>query len=146
MEGIQGAVLRVKLRHLETWTEARRAAASRYDALLEGSGIETPHVASYARHVYHLYVVRSPERQAWQKALAAKGIQTAMHYPTPIHLLPAFADLGYRRGQFPHSEHAAEEVLSLPMFPDLTEAQCTQVARAVRELASEREPMVAAGQ
>jgi dTDP-4-amino-4,6-dideoxygalactose transaminase len=96
--------------------------------------------------VYHLYVVRSPERQAWQKALAAKGIQTAMHYPTPIHLLPAFADLGYRRGQFPHSEHAAEEVLSLPMFPDLTEAQCTQVARAVRELASEREPMVAAGQ
>jgi dTDP-4-amino-4,6-dideoxygalactose transaminase len=69
-----------------------------------------------------------------------------MHYPTPIHLLPVFADLDRRRGAFPHAEQAAAEVLSLPMFPELTEAQCTQVARAVRELASEREPMVAAGQ
>ena len=134
LEGIQGAVLRVKLRHLERWTEARRSAAARYDALFAGSGVATPWTAADSRHVYHLYVVRSSNRQAWQDILTARGIQTGIHYPTPVHLLPAFADLGYSAGQFPHSESAANEVLSLPMFPELTAAQGDEVARAVIDL------------
>jgi len=134
LEGIQGAVLRVKLRHLERWTEARRSAAARYDTLFTDSGVATPWAAADSRHVYHLYVVRSSNRQAWQDILAAQGIQTGIHYPTPVHLLPAFADLGYSAGQFPHSESAANEVLSLPMFPELTAAQGDEVARAVIDL------------
>ena len=91
---------------------------------------------AYARHVYHVYAIRSGQRQAWQDGLHARGIQTGIHYPVPVHLLPAFADLGYRAGQFPHSERAANEVLSLPMFPELTESQCEEVAHAVRAEAS----------
>lgn len=135
MEGIQGAVLRVKLRRLEAWTEARRVAAAHYDRLLAGSGVATPKAMPYARHVYHIYAVRTAHRQAWQETLLAQGIQTGIHYPTPVHLLPAFADLGYSAGQFPHSEKAASEVLSLPMFPELTLGQCEEVARAVKSLA-----------
>jgi dTDP-4-amino-4,6-dideoxygalactose transaminase len=135
LEGLQGAVLRVKLRHLERWTEARRAAAARYDALFAGSGVVTPKAAPHARHVYHLYAIRTANRQAWQDTLTAQGIHTGIHYPTPVHLLPAFANLGYRSGQFPHSEQAANEVLSLPMFPELTEAQSERVAHAVMYLA-----------
>lgn len=136
LEGIQGAVLRVKLRYLEAWTESRRQAAARYAALFEGSGVAAPKQMAFARHVYHLYVVRTTKRQLWQDALSAQGIQTGIHYPTPVHLLPAFADLGYRAGQFPHSERAANEVLSLPMFPELTDAQGSEVARAVISLAA----------
>ena len=135
MEGIQGAVLRVKLRHLDDWTEARRAAAARYDELLVDSGVETPPPAPDARHVYHIYAVRTASRQAWQDALKEQHIQTGVHYPVPVHLQPAFADLGYRAGQFPASERAAKEVLSLPMFPELTTAQCEAVCGAVRRLA-----------
>ncbi len=135
MEGIQGAVLRVKLRRLEQWTEGRRTAAAHYDRMFEGTGIESPKAMSYARHVYHIYAIRTKHRQAWQEGLLAQGIQSGIHYPTPVHLLPAFADLGYQAGQFPHSEQAAAEVLSLPMFPELTAAQCEEVARAVVNLA-----------
>ena len=135
LEGIQGAVLRVKLRHLEKWTEARRAAAARYDKLLEGSGVPTPTALPHNRHVYHVYAIRTTQRQKWQEALQAKGVATGIHYPIPVHLLPAFADLGYKEGAFPHSERAANEVLSLPMFPELTEAQCAEVCNAVRQLA-----------
>jgi dTDP-4-amino-4,6-dideoxygalactose transaminase len=136
LEGIQGAVLRVKLKYLEGWTEARRTAAARYDSLLAGTGVPTPYARPDVRHVYHLYAIRTQNRQAWQDALLAQGIQTGIHYPTPVHLLPAFADLGYQAGQFPHSERAANEVLSLPMFPELTAAQCERVAQAVQELAT----------
>ena len=138
MEGLQGAVLRVKLRRLEQWTEARRTAAAHYDRLFEGTGIESPKAMPYARHVYHIYAIRTQHRQAWQDGLLAQGIQSGIHYPTPVHLLPAFADLGYQAGQFPHSERAAAEVLSLPMFPELTAAQCEEVARAVVNLAGGR--------
>ncbi len=134
MEGIQGAVLRVKLPHLDAWTESRRTAAAHYDRLLAGSGIVTPKAMPYAYHVYHVYAIRTPHRAAWQEALQAKGIQTGIHYPTPVHLLPAFADLGYREGQFPHAEAASREVLSLPMYPELTEAQCEEVATALLSL------------
>jgi dTDP-4-amino-4,6-dideoxygalactose transaminase len=135
MEGIQGAVLRVKLRHLDRWTEGRRAAAARYDDLLVGSGVVTPEPAAGDRHVYHVYAVRTDRRQELQEALHAERIQTGVHYPVPVHLQPAFADLGYRAGCFPHAEHAAHEVLSLPMFPELTAEQCAAVAGGVRWLA-----------
>lgn len=135
MEGIQGAVLRVKLRHLEAWTEARRTAAAHYDRLLAGSGAATPRALAHNRHVYHVYAIRTAARQAWQEGLLAQGVQSGIHYPTPVHLLPAFADLGYAAGAFPHSEQAANEVLSLPMFPELTLAQCEAVAQAIRSVA-----------
>ena len=138
MEGLQGAVLRVKLRHLEAWTEARRAAAATYDKLLAGSGVPTPQAMVYSRHVYHIYAIRAARRQAWQEALQARGIHTGIHYPIPVHLLPAYADLGYKAGDFPHSEQAANEVLSLPMFPELTPTQCEEVSRAVRSLETQR--------
>ena len=131
LESIQAAVLRVKLRHLDDWTEQRRAAAACYDALLDPSLLERPREMPYARHVYHVYAIRTAQRAAWQRALGDAGIQTGIHYPTPIHLLPAFADLGHERGEFPHAERAADEVLSLPMFPELTAAQCREVARAI---------------
>lgn len=134
MEGIQGAVLRVKLKYLEQWTEARRSVAARYDTLL-GDCVATPKALPHNRHVYHIYAIRSPDRPAWQEALHAKGVQTGIHYPTPVHLLPAHADLGYREGQFRHAEAAAREVLSLPMFPELTDAQIATVVDAVRSLA-----------
>jgi len=134
LEGLQGAVLRVKLRHLEAWTQARRAAAARYDRLLAGSGLDLPGVARGVRHVYHLYVVRTGDRPGLQAGLGAQGIQTGIHYPHPVHLLPAFASLGYRPGQFPHSERAAREVLSLPMYPELSAASTAEVAEAVRSL------------
>jgi dTDP-4-amino-4,6-dideoxygalactose transaminase len=135
MEGIQGAVLRVKLRHLERWTEGRRAAAARYDDLLADGGVVTPEPTTRDRHVYHIYAVRTDRRQELQDALHAESIQTGVHYPIPVHLQPAFADLGYRAGCFPHAERAAHEVLSLPMFPELTPEQCAAVAGAVRRLA-----------
>lgn len=135
MDSIQGAVLGVKLRHLEAWTEGRRAVAAQYDRLLADSGVATPAEMPYARHVYHVYAIRTPNRQVWRSALDERGIQTGIHYPFPIHLLPAYSDLGYRRGQFPHAEKAAAEVLSLPIFPELTEAQCEAVATVIKGLA-----------
>jgi dTDP-4-amino-4,6-dideoxygalactose transaminase len=131
-EGMQGAILRVKLRHLEVWTEARRAHAVRYNRLLVNSGGETPTEMAYARHVYHVYAIRTPQREALQKALSEQGIQTNIHYPIPVHLQKAYADLGYRSGDFPHSEKAANEVLSLPMYAELTEDQMRRIVRAIR--------------
>lgn len=136
MEGIQGAILRVKMRYIERWTEQRRAAAGLYDRLLEGSGAGTPLVQPDSRHVYHVYAIRTGQRAAWQEALNGKGIHTGIHYPIPVHLLPAYEDLGYKAGDFPHAELAAKEVLSLPIFPEITEEQCTMVAEALHELAA----------
>src|SRR5690606_31716935 len=137
LEGIQGAILRVKLKYLEEWTEERRRAAANYNRLLAGTGIPVPQPKPYQRHVYHVYAIRTKQREKWQAALAQQGIQTGIHYPFPVHLLPAYADLGYKAGDFPHAEAAAKEVLSLPMFPELTDAQCETVARAVLELAAQ---------
>jgi dTDP-4-amino-4,6-dideoxygalactose transaminase len=134
LEGMQGAILRVKMKYIEQWTEARRAAAKRYDALFAGTGVSFPHVNAKARHVYHIYSTRTPNRQAWQDALNAKGIQSGIHYPIAIHLLPAYDDLGYKAGEFPHAERAAAEQLSLPMYPELTAEMQAEVAAAVIEL------------
>jgi dTDP-4-amino-4,6-dideoxygalactose transaminase len=136
LEGLQGAVLRVKLRYLEQWTEARRQHAARYGRGFAGSPIRTVECASNVRHVYHIYAIRASDRTAWQNALARQGIQTGIHYPCPVHLLPAYADLGYVAGDFPHSEHAANEVLSLPMYAELTSDQCDAVVHAVKNLAA----------
>ena len=138
MEGMQGAILRVKLRHLERWTEARRAHAARYAALLADCGVGIPGEAPGARHVWHVYAVRTRERDPIMKALGEQGIQTGIHYPIPVHLQPAYADPAYARGSFPHAERAADEVTSLPMFPELTEEQLQLVAGALRRLAHAR--------
>jgi dTDP-4-amino-4,6-dideoxygalactose transaminase len=136
MDGIQGAILRVKLRHLEPWTEARRARAADYARAFAGTGIVTPVERPQCRHVYHVYAVQMSHRDATRAALQAADIQTGIHYPIPVHLQPAHADLGYRAGDFPVSEQAAAQVLSLPMFPEMTSEQVQQVAAAV--LAVER--------
>jgi dTDP-4-amino-4,6-dideoxygalactose transaminase len=133
MEGLQGAILGVKLRYLDAWTEARRAHAQAYHQLLEGCGVQTPCEAPYAGHVYHVYAVRTSDRAALQRTLAAHNIATGIHYPVPVHLQPAYADLGYRAGDFPESERAAGEVLSLPMYPELSHTQLEMVTAAVRQ-------------
>ena len=138
MEGFQGAILRVKLRHLEQWTEARRAAVAKYNQLLADSPVERPKEMAWARHVYHVYTLRTEERDALQAALLAEGIQTAIHYAVPVHLQPAYADLGYGKGAFPRSEAAAEQVLSLPLYPELSEQAITQVATALKKAASRK--------
>jgi dTDP-4-amino-4,6-dideoxygalactose transaminase len=134
MDGIQGAILRVKLRYLDAWTDARRALAARYDELLVNSGVTTPTVMPYSDHVYHIYAVRSPQRDTLQQKLHERLIQTGIHYPIPVHLQPAYADLGYKIGDFPCSELAANEVLSLPMFAELSEAQITIVSESIKAL------------
>ncbi len=133
MEALQGAILRVKLRHLDAWNAARRAHAAAYTQLLAGSGVATPKEMPYARHVYHIYAVRSQERDAVHRALAGRDIQTGIHYPTPVHLTPAYSNLGYRAGDFPVAEEASREVLSLPVYPEMTQAQQESVAEAIRD-------------
>lgn len=135
MEGIQGAVLRVKLRHLENWTEARRAAAKRYDELLSGTTFDAPFVRDDVRHVFHVYAIRVQKRAELQAWLASHDIQSGIHYPIPVHLLPAFADLGYKAGDFPNAEMAAAEVLSLPMYPELTADNQQRVVAALSAFA-----------
>lgn len=132
MEGFQGAVLAVKLRYLKKWTEARRSVARQYDELLAHCDIEKPQEMPWARHVYHVYTVRSENRDALQQALTAGGIQTGIHYPVPVHLQPAYVELGYGPGAFPHAEAAAKQVLSLPLYPELSQASVVQVAEAVK--------------
>ncbi len=134
MDALQGAILRVKLRHLEKWTEARRQIAQRYSSLLRGSPVARPPAELPGRrHVYHIYAVRSGDRNGLRRMLEAEGVQTGLHYPIPIHLQPAHADLGYRLGDFPESEAAAREVLSLPIHPDMTLRQAEQVVAKIEQ-------------
>jgi dTDP-4-amino-4,6-dideoxygalactose transaminase len=133
MDGIQGAILRVKLRRLENWTEARRTHAREYRRLLADSGLQIPFEAPYARHVYHVYAVRTHDRAALQRTLQSNGIASGIHYPVPVHLQPAYADLGYGPGDFPESERAANEVLSLPMYPELSHTALEVVAAAIKQ-------------
>jgi len=135
MAGIQGAVLAVKLRHLDAWTATRRLHAARYDAAIAGPGLRAPAVRPWAHHVYHVYAVRSTRRPAVQEELRRRGIETRVHYPTPIHLTQAWKDLGYRAGDFPNAERASGEVLSLPVHPELSDAQVATVAGAIGAIA-----------
>lgn len=132
LDEIQAAILRVKLRHLDAWNTARRRNAARYDTFLESvRGLTTPHVAAWAGHVFHQYTIRIPQRDPVQKALAQQGIVTTVYYPRPIHLQPIYSSLCYLPGDLPEAERAAREVLSLPMYAEMTQAQIGRVVDAI---------------
>jgi len=131
MPELQAAALRVMLPHLAEWNERRIAVAAEYGPALRGLPLRLPDPGPRGSHVYHLYVVRTRERDALRRQLAEAGIGVAVHYPTPIHLQPAYAHLGYRKGSLPVTEHVAAEILSLPMHPFLTPAEVRAVAAAV---------------
>jgi dTDP-4-amino-4,6-dideoxygalactose transaminase len=133
LEGIQAAILRVKLRHLEDWTNARRGHAQRYAELLNGCPVQLPREMAYARHVYHVYTLRAANRDQLRDELLQRGIQTGIHYPIPIHLQPAYADLKYAPGDFPEAERACAEVLALPIFPEMSDSQLHEVAGALQQ-------------
>jgi dTDP-4-amino-4,6-dideoxygalactose transaminase len=131
LDGIQGAILSIKLKHIERWTEARRTHAKAYnEAFANVHGVLTPKEASYARHVYHLYVLRVKNRDQILKNLADKGINCAIHYPLPLHLQEAYRGLGLGPGSFPVAERVAEEIISAPMFPELSSNDIEQVVGA----------------
>lgn len=132
MEGLTGAVLAVKLKYLAAWTAARRRHAQRYGQLLAGLPLTLPVEADYAESAWHLYVVRTPQREALKAHLEKHQIGCATHYPIPLHLQKCYAGLGYRAGDFPVAEAAAREVLALPLFPELAPAQQDRVAEVVR--------------
>jgi dTDP-4-amino-4,6-dideoxygalactose transaminase len=136
MDSMQAAVLRIKLRHLDDWNQARRHIASVYGELLASSGAALPHSSPQAEHVYHLYVVQVAERQRVIAELNGHGIGTGIHYPVPIHLQEAYRDRGFRAGAFPVTEAAAKRVLSLPMYPELADEDVRRVADALGEALS----------
>ena len=132
MEGIQGATLGVKLKHLTKWTNARRRVAHRYHELLAGTPLQLPREAAWGESAYHLYVVRHPRRDDLKKHLEANGVGCALHYPVPLHLQKCYANLGYQPGEFPVAEKAARECLSLPIYPELTGQQIQRVADVIK--------------
>lgn len=132
MEGIQGAVLRVKLKHLADWTTARRRIALRYNQLLAGTPLELPCEAPGVESAWHLYVIRHPRREDLKKHLEANGVGCGLHYPLPLHLQKCYASLGYKKGDFPESERAGEHCLSLPIYPELTESQQNRVVDVIK--------------
>lgn len=133
LDELQAAVLRVKLRHLETWNTARRERAAAYRRHLAGLSVVPPSEAPWAKHVYYLFVVRSTHRDALQVHLEQNQIKTLIHYPIPVHLQEAYADLGLPAGTFPETEKVADEVLSLPMYPELPLDSITRVAQAIAD-------------
>lgn len=133
LDEMQAAVLRVKLRHLDEWNAKRRAIAAIYGTTLKNSSVVTSVTASDVTHAYHQYVVRSKCRDELQAHLLVRGVATLIHYPTPIHLQPAYAWLGYEQGSFPEAERACATVLSLPMYPELSSDAAAQVAMAITE-------------
>jgi dTDP-4-amino-4,6-dideoxygalactose transaminase len=137
MDAFQGAVLGVKLRYLEAWTEARRRLAARYNRALSGLPLGLPSEATDRRHVWHLYVALHPERDRIRAALEARGVQTGLHYPVPVHLQGAYAALGYQEGDFPESERVARQCFTLPLFPEMTDRQQDRVVEALYEAVRE---------
>ncbi len=130
MDAVQAAILGVKLRHLDRWTAARRAVASLYEQTLGGSRVDRARAAGCS-HVWHVYAVRVPDRDAVRRRLSESGIMTGIHYPVPVHLQPAYSDLGYRAGDFPVSERLGREFLSLPIYPELGEREVRRVCDAL---------------
>jgi dTDP-4-amino-4,6-dideoxygalactose transaminase len=134
LDTIQAAILRVKLPHLDRWNSARRAHAAAYDAAFAAvEGVRAPVTDSANEHIYHQYTIRTPRRDHVVERLKARGIGCAVYYPRPLHLQPCFAPLGYRQGQFPEAERASREVVSLPIYPELTPSQRDEVVAAVGE-------------
>ena len=137
MDGLQGAVLGVKLRHLETWTRGRQRVAARYDEFLAKTAvagrIRLPRPCPDGDHVYHQYVIRVKDRDRLRAELQMRGVQTGIHYPLPVHLQPVFAGLGYNAGDFPQSEQITRTIVSLPIYAELTDEQIARVVAAVEE-------------
>ena len=133
MEGFQGAVLRVKLKHLNRWVEERRRVARRYTELLADTPLKLPVEAQGVQSAWHLYVVRHPRRDELKKHLEEHGIGCALHYPLPLHVQKCYAHLGYKAGDFPVAEKAARECLSLPIYPEMTDEQVKRVAEVIRD-------------
>ncbi len=141
LDTIQAGILHAKLKKLEGWNEKRRARAKEYSQFFEGvSEVILPHEPAWSKAVYHLYVVRVQNREKLQAELAAGGVNTAIHYPIPLHLQKAYAGLGYKAGDFPVTERVAPEIVSLPMFPQLTSQQAHQVAEKVIQCTAARKP------
>jgi dTDP-4-amino-4,6-dideoxygalactose transaminase len=132
LDALQAALLRTKLRHLTAWTEARREIASWYRELLGGGPVTLPEEPEGARHTYHQFTIRAPERDALQASLLARGIATRVYYPITLPEQPVFAEQGWRGDAFPESRRLASEVLSLPIFPGLTRGEVERVASAIR--------------
>jgi dTDP-4-amino-4,6-dideoxygalactose transaminase len=134
LDELQAGILRVKLRYLDQWSSGRRKVADRYDELLAGlSEVITPARNGFGDHVFHQYTVRVPHRDALQKQLAMAGVTTMVYYPTPMHLQPIYATLGYREGDLPVTEAACQQVFSLPMFPELQSEQIEYVVDSLRQ-------------
>ena len=133
LEALQAAILNVKLKYLPEWTKLRRGNAAKYAELLGSCpGIELPKEHPSASAVYHLYVIQADDREKLREHLDTKGVSTGLHYPVPLHLQPAFKELGYREGSFPNAERSAKRIVSLPMYPELREEQIAYVAGCIR--------------
>jgi len=133
LDTMQAAVLKVKLPHLNDWNASRRRAAATYNDLLRDLPMVTPWTAPYAEHIFHLYVVRVHNREALMEYLKSKGIASGLHYPIPIHVQPAYTELGYKAGDFPITEAYAETILSLPIYPELDDDKVAYVVDAIRD-------------
>ena len=135
LDALQAAILRVKLKYLESWKEARRNNAGRYRSLFEEMGLSkyVSAAADSAGHIYNQFVARFPDRDRLQRFLREKGVETEVYYPVPLHLQQCFSDLGYRSGDFPNAEAAARDSLALPVYPELTEEQQRYVVEQIRE-------------
>jgi len=133
LDALQAAILRVKLPHLDEWSEQRGANARRYDELLAGAKVVTPAAKAYGRHVFNQYTLRAANRDALQKHLTSREIGNAIYYPVPLHVQKCFAGLGYAAGSFPEAERAAREVISIPVYPELTDQMARHVAVSIRE-------------
>jgi dTDP-4-amino-4,6-dideoxygalactose transaminase len=134
LDAIQAAILDVKLRHLEEWNDKRRSRAKRYDAAFDGGLVRPVKEHPGRHHVYHLYVVRTRDRDRLLDELGKRGVSAGIHYPVPLHLQAAYEHLGIKRGAFPVSEKAADEIVSLPMYPELTDEMVDQVVGATRDI------------
>lgn len=133
LDTLQAAILGAKLPHLTDWTESRRRLARRYNGLLAGCNLILPHVAADAHPVWHLYVIRTPQRDRLLDHLREYGVEAGVHYPVPLHLQPAYAQLGYRRGDLPVTEAVADTCLSLPLYPEMSDSQQDRVVELVRD-------------
>jgi dTDP-4-amino-4,6-dideoxygalactose transaminase len=138
LDALQAAILRVKLRRLDGWNERRRAVAARYREALRDVAVKLPPERPWASHVYHQFAVRVENRDAVRAALARRGIDAGVHYPIPLHLQPCYARMGLREGSYPHAERAAREILTLPIYPELSEGQIDRVCATLREAVGSR--------
>jgi len=140
MDGFQGAILSVKLKHLPEWTESRRKNAGKYNEVLSGiDGITLPFEAEYAKHVYHIFAIRGLNRDDLMKSLAEREIYSGIHYPVPLHLQEAYSYMGLGRGSFPVSERCADEIVSLPMFAELKDEQIEYIGDVIKQLSQKCE-------